>query len=543
MGMHNFGEKRFGNGLLDDFRSTNDQNTRIIGDFTKMVRQPRIAERMVELLETENWQTHFLKLIETSKFPSLDELDPVLPKLRKALQWHASHAPSFKRQTLQTRFFETGDNFYLGMEFTREYDKWKNETVDDMLVSIKLKATAGESKQAFGRLRGTLMHHIDRLWYEACLEVIRQGDVYNPGARNRVPKLYIINSYTAVELRSLPVGESFRVERDQKEKYEILVKEGAKLIVRNVEGYVMEMDGRTKVLREGNLTRGPDGNSESKVALATFPVGHYVNYRTVRLNNESRGYVFAFIGDEQSTPHFMRYSGLTGACINCMLINEFVAKSLQGVPFKERLARYATETDWSNSEVVTRGTGSYYGRDGFLRPGFPYKEGIDYLHSKVIERIETGQDLDDILSRDWQGKFAAALVPKGMELNKAFNDAFYTQIQNLIFNKFIDEVQRDNRVSQEGLVAKLIGWKDSMSNERSKLDSVTYWGHLQAHLESDDVASAKDANLDYHIQIAQATEQTVAQIVEFAKRGYLYEERIASEMVRLIIPLFVRIKF
>ena len=26
------------------------------------------------------------------------------------------------------------------------------------------------------------------------------------------------------------------------------------------------------------------------------------------------GYVFAFIGDEQASPHFMRYSGLTGVC-------------------------------------------------------------------------------------------------------------------------------------------------------------------------------------------------------------------------------------
>ncbi len=59
MGMHNFGEKRWGSGLLDDFRSTNDQNTRIIGDFTKMVRQPRIAEYMYELIKTENWQKQF----------------------------------------------------------------------------------------------------------------------------------------------------------------------------------------------------------------------------------------------------------------------------------------------------------------------------------------------------------------------------------------------------------------------------------------------------------------------------------------------------
>jgi hypothetical protein len=42
-------------------------------------------------------------------------------------------------------------------------------------------------------------------------------------------------------------------------------------------------------------------------ALATFPVGHYVNFRTMRKSNEE-GYAFAFIGDEQASPHFMRYS-------------------------------------------------------------------------------------------------------------------------------------------------------------------------------------------------------------------------------------------
>ena len=45
-------------------------------------------------------------------------------------------------------------------------------------------------------------------------------------------------------------------------------------------------------------------------AISTFPVSHYVNHRTMRLGDN--GYVFAFIGDEQASPHFMRYSGLTG---------------------------------------------------------------------------------------------------------------------------------------------------------------------------------------------------------------------------------------
>lgn len=40
-----------------------------------------------------------------------------------------------------------------------------------------------------------------------------------------------------------------------------------------------------------------------------FPVGHYVNFRTARLNNENKGYVFAFIGDEQvsSLPLFVHF--------------------------------------------------------------------------------------------------------------------------------------------------------------------------------------------------------------------------------------------
>lgn len=34
--MHNFGEKRFGDGLVDDIRSQTEPNTRVVGDFTKV---------------------------------------------------------------------------------------------------------------------------------------------------------------------------------------------------------------------------------------------------------------------------------------------------------------------------------------------------------------------------------------------------------------------------------------------------------------------------------------------------------------------------
>lgn len=528
MGMHNFGEKRWGSGLLDDFRSTNDQNTRIIGDFTKMVRQPRIAEQMLELIKTENWQMHFKGIVAESKFESVDDFDPILPKLRKAVLWHAINAKSFKRQSLQTRFFETGDNYYLGMEFTREYDKWKNETADELIGSLTLQSMDADQKKDLGRLRGTLMHHIDRLWYEACLEVIRQGDVYNPGARHRVPMLYTINSYKATQLANLPVGESFRLADKAEQKYEVIVKERKKIIVRDVEGYVSTMDKKTMVHREGNLTRGPDGNKESSVSLATFPVGHYVNYRAVRLNNEARGYIFAFVGDEQATPHFMRYSGLTGACINAMLLNDFLKRAIDGVAFLDRVASYSADTNWCNSEVVTRGTGSNFGRDGFLRPGFPFKDGLDYLHDKVIEWMETEQDLNDILSRDWKAKFAASLVPRGMELNEDFIRVLYEKNLSIIFDRFVEEVKTDKSIDGDSLVETILNRRDWMQERRSELDYHSCWTQLISALDGID-ASTREC-LQKHAHIAMRTEQTFVQIVEFATKGYLYNERIVAEL-------------
>ena len=70
----------------------------------------------------------------------------------------------------ETRFFETGDNYYLGMEFTREYDKWKNELGEDLVATLRLKMKEKEKKIEVDKLKSILMHHVDRLWYEACLE-------------------------------------------------------------------------------------------------------------------------------------------------------------------------------------------------------------------------------------------------------------------------------------------------------------------------------------------------------------------------------------
>jgi hypothetical protein len=338
------------------------------------------------------------------------------------------------------------------MELPREFDEWKKNLAAELVGPLSLKAKSDKAESKVERLSTALMHHIDRLWYDGVLEVIRTGDVYNPGARRRVPRLYLINSYVETTLGSLPVGESFRLRDSPDELYEVVAKIGLRDVVRNVEGRISRMGRWTLVKREGNLTRGPDGNVESKVALATFPVGHYVNFRTMRLNDSEKGYVFAFIGDEQATPHFMRYSGLTGACINAMLFNNFVKQAIDGVPFVDRFREYSIDTNWSNGEVVQRGTGANYGEDGFLRPGFSYAHVIDYLHSKAIEYQESEQDLDNVLSRDWKIKIAASMVPRGMEMNKDFINALTHQLQSVIFDKFLMDVRADENIKGSGII-------------------------------------------------------------------------------------------
>ena len=414
------------------------------------------------------------------------------------------------------------------MEFTREYDAWKNALATDLVAALTLKAKTANMKKAVDRFRGVLMHHIDRLWYDGVLETIRHGDVYNPGARKRVPRLYLINSYTETALGNLQVGESFRLSDDPVEKYEIVIKKPSKIIVRNVEGYIATMSKSTKVKREGDLTRGPDGNSESKVALATFPVGHYVNFRTMRLNDSEKGYTFAFIGDEQATPHFMRYSGLTGACINAMLFNNFIKQALEGHSFIDRFRLYSIETNWSNGEVVQRGTGANYGEDGFLRPGFSYAHGLDYLHSKVIEYRESDQDLGNILYRDWKNKFAASMVPRGMELNETFVKNLYSQLHQCVFDRLLKDVHADEAIAGDTLENTLLARYSSLEKQRKSCDHDSFWDMFISDLAVDD--NVKRRLEDPHIFVARRLDQMCDQIIEFATQAYLFNERISSEL-------------
>ena len=245
----------------------------------------------------KNWQNHFQFLMGQQ----CQSIDIVVPTIQHACQWLLQRSDTIRRQTLQTRFFEVCDNYYLGMEMTREFTRWKK------FLARKLTRLVACSEQEREHLKKVLMGGIDRLWYENCLETIRTGDVYNPGARRRVPRLYLINSRRDVSLGDLPVGESFRISDNEEDRFEILVKKSSEVIVRNLKGLVSKLSPGILVRREGNLTRTPDGNSESKVSIATFPVSHFVNHRTMHRNETHKDFAFAFIGDEQATPHFMRY--------------------------------------------------------------------------------------------------------------------------------------------------------------------------------------------------------------------------------------------
>ncbi len=96
---------------------------------------------------------------------------------------------------------------------------------------------------------------------------------------------------------SLPEMEAFRmVVDDPRNRFELLVKQlTGKYVVRDVEGHISLMSPSTKVRLGGNLTRGLDGNDESKVAIALFPVAHKVNYRTMPLAVDPKGMCSPFL--------------------------------------------------------------------------------------------------------------------------------------------------------------------------------------------------------------------------------------------------------
>lgn len=259
-------------------------------------------------------------------------------------------------------------------------------------------------------------------------------------------------------------------------------------------------------------------------SLATFDVGHYVNHRTARLSSED-GFIFTFIGDEQATPHFMRYSGLTGGCINAMSFNKFVNDAIHGVSFEERLRSYSKETNWSNGEVVQRGTGGTFGEDGFLRPGFSYRAAVEYLYSKILEYKETKQDCSKLLSHDWTTKMAASLVPRGMEENRPFLIGLSRSWNLAIMGTLLLAVEADRSVPREVVGALQ---KAAASLDEDAIDSPNYWTMI---LRAAPLDSCSKTNLSSsHFAVANGLTSTLKDIVNFARRARLTNDRVSSRL-------------
>jgi hypothetical protein len=476
------------------------------------------------------------------------------------------------------------------MELPREYNAWK-KLAARRIAPQALPTAPLEAKAKRKRLQQAILSSIDRLWFEATMDILREGDVYNPGGKGSVPRFYTIDSPLKQKLGQLEELEDFRlangvywVEHNEGsdftriksndepafqvssktrviehktgadrnlgqlaagarfepvDRFEVLFRRKDHSVVRNSRGHITEISHTIEVRRLSNLSRAPDGYSESKVALASFPTAHVVSHRTVKANAQAQqgghdGCITAFIGDAQASPHFMRYSGLTGATISCMTFNNFVAQALHGVKFQDRIQRYAFETNWSGGEVVARGTGANYGEDGFLRPGFTYRHLIDYLYAQAQEHQEIGSNPEaSILSRDWKVKLASALVPRGLENDALFYDAVYGQLELEIGNKFKDEVLKTmggDELSREV--------RNAIMNQMSSL--TRQWN--SSGMPSD-VATVASAGIDNDRIILEtgtvlesvvtALTQTIVHSIDLRSRN----QRISSEAVNQPKPV------
>jgi hypothetical protein len=222
----------------------------------------------------------------------------------------------------------------------------------------------------------------------------------------------------------------------------------------------------------------------------------------------------------------MRYSGLTGACINAVSVNNLVAQAHSGVSVTDRVQRYAFETTWSNGEVVQRGTGANDGVAGFLRPGFTYTKIVDYLYGRSAEHHEIGAD-EVLLSRDWKFKFVSSLVPRGLENDELFRQAFIREVNAVIRKKFEVEVKAASGIDR--LPQSVERAVDAKMNEVA-----SYWNEGDEHAGigsvGDDLVNNIGALL---VPVVIAFRQTMDYGIEVASAN----ARISSELVKQPKPV------
>jgi hypothetical protein len=223
---------------------------------------------------------------------------------------------------------------YLGMELPREFDQWKRR------VGIK-------------------SNFLDRLWYEATFELIWNSDSIRKRERRMLPRFIMEDSLFVVCLGKIGLFESFRfgentfrvaaqsdegsvvensdgqknsrliispqilvMEKNETEScslgqlrendvflivdyFEVIQKVTQSALVRTSTGHICRLPLKTRVHVSSDLSRAPNGYSESKVALASFELAHYVSHRTLHLSGKTKsnreGFVKVLIGDAQAS--------------------------------------------------------------------------------------------------------------------------------------------------------------------------------------------------------------------------------------------------
>jgi hypothetical protein len=260
------------------------------------------------------------------------------------------------------------------MELPREFVHWKNYISDIIFgrgISIDINARTSVYQEVDS--------FFDRLWFEASMEVISKGEAYDARGKPILPRFYTIdgpdllklgnihrydafslwkeNAYYVIMqdtslcqttikvtskklgdettlvipssmnviivrnqcksvLGSLDSGEAF----EPVETFELIEKKRNHSLARNSSGSTFPLQNSTGINRRSDLEKGHDGDSQSKIALASVAVAHSVHHRTFKINrcfetNENASFITAFVGIAQvsvslplmivALPHFL----------------------------------------------------------------------------------------------------------------------------------------------------------------------------------------------------------------------------------------------
>jgi hypothetical protein len=244
------------------------------------------------------------------------------------------------------------------MELPREFVHWKNYISDIILergipIDAKSRASVDQELKSF----------FDRLWFEASLELISKSEAYGGRGTPVLPLLFTIDDPDQCKLGKMQRYDAFSLWRenaycvimqdssssqttikvtDKKlgdettlvvpssmiviclrnkcksvlgildsgeafepvEKFELIERKRYNSIARNSAGFIFPLKNSTSVNRRSDLAKGQDGNSQSKIALASFAVAHCVNHRTFQINrcfgtNENSSFLTTYVGTAQ----------------------------------------------------------------------------------------------------------------------------------------------------------------------------------------------------------------------------------------------------